>query len=67
MTWRTSGLSVGNLRKRRLQRRGAWVKEGVELEGDPRIERWPSRAVTGTIAEQRRDDETGYPCLPPPC
>ena len=45
-----------NQREHRLQRQQAWVKDGVRLEVDPHIEWWPIRGVTGTIAQQRRDD-----------
>jgi hypothetical protein len=41
--------------------------DGVRLEAETSSERWPIRAVTGTIAEQRRDDETGRQGLPAPC
>jgi hypothetical protein len=50
-----------NQRERRFQRE----KGGTPNWRDLGRERWSIRAVTGTIAEQRRDDETGCPGRPP--
>jgi hypothetical protein len=42
--------------------RQSLIESDAECDGS--IERWPFRAVTGTITEQRRDDESGFPGLP---